>query len=254
LIDWIQDARILQLAEEWSTVDGGRYNNISSDAVFGQIPPKELWQRIQALGAQIIEYNKSKYDKILTNRQRGKNILQKSKHTLLMQDWINQEVVAAFLQELVWPRTKTLPKNWTKWREDKNGLCQMILKKVSAPVGIEGRIRMYWDLMLLSMTHGKFCSLRSNFKQEIFKQSQGETWFQCKILQKHTANVCTHVFELNVLDDKKNSWCAPGDCTGKVFVKIRELNKKTQDTSTLICWYGALPQVRQQVCEPSGGK
>ncbi len=87
--------------------------------------------------------------------------------------------------------------------------------------------------MLLSMTNGKFCSLRSNFKQEIFKQFQGETWFQCKIFQKHTANVCAHVFELNVLDDKKNSWCAPGDCTVKVFVKIRELNRNPQDTSDL---------------------
>ncbi len=48
----------------------------------------------------------------------------------------------------------------------------MILKKVSAPVGIDGR--MYWDLMLLSMTNGKFCSLRSNFKQEIFEKFQGE--------------------------------------------------------------------------------
>jgi hypothetical protein len=41
------------------------------------------------------------------------------------------------------------------------------------------------------------------------------------------------VFELNVLDDKKNSWCAPGDSTGKVFVKIRELNRNHQDTSDL---------------------
>jgi hypothetical protein len=133
----------------------------------------ELRQRIQALEAQIIEYNKSKYDKISTNRQRGKNILQKSKHTLSTQNQINQGVVAAFLCELVWPRTKMLPKNWTKWREDKNSLCQMMLKKVSVPVGIEGKI--YWDLMLFSMTNGKFCSLRSNFKQEIFKQFQGET-------------------------------------------------------------------------------
>jgi hypothetical protein len=99
----------------------------------------------------------------------------------------------------------------------------MILMKVSVPVGIEGS--MYWDSMLLSMTNGKFCSLGSNFKQEIFKQFHGETCIQCKILQKHTANVCIHVFELNVLDDKKKSWCAPGDCAGKVFVKIRELNR-----------------------------
>jgi hypothetical protein len=40
------------------------------------------------------------------------------------------------------------------------------------------------------------------------------------------------MFGLNVLDDKKNSWCAPGD-TGKVFVKIRELNRNPQDTSDL---------------------
>ena len=132
----------------------------------------ELRQRIQALESQIIEYNKSKYDKMSTNGQRGKNILQKSKHTLSTQDQINQGVVAEFLRESVWPRTKILPKNWTKWRDDKNCFCQMILKKVSVPVGIEGR--MYWDSMLLSMTNGMFCSLRSNFKQEIFEQFTGE--------------------------------------------------------------------------------
>ena len=71
----------------------------------------ELRQRFQALEAQIIEYNKSKYDKISTNGQRGKNILHKSKHTLSAQDQINQGVVAAFLRESVCPQTKILPKN-----------------------------------------------------------------------------------------------------------------------------------------------
>jgi hypothetical protein len=123
----------------------------------------ELKQRIRDLKVQIIECNKSKYGKITSYRQRGNNILRKSKHTLLTQDLINQGVVAAFLREPVWPHTKLLPKNWTKWREDINSLCQMILKKVSVPVGIDRR--MYWDSMLLSMTIGKFCSLRSNFKQ-----------------------------------------------------------------------------------------
>jgi hypothetical protein len=133
----------------------------------------ELQQRIRDLEAQIIECNKSRYGKISSYGQRGKNILRKSKHTLSTQDLINQGVVAAFLREAVWPRTKLLPKNWTKWREEKNSLCQMILKKVSVPVGIDGR--MYWESMLLSMTNGKFCTLRSNFKQEIFEQFQGET-------------------------------------------------------------------------------
>jgi hypothetical protein len=133
----------------------------------------ELQQRIRDLEAQIIECNKSRYGKIFSYGQRGKNILRKSKNTLSKQDLINQGVVAAFLRESVWPCTKLLPKNWTKWREYKNCLCQMILKKVSVPVGIDGR--MHWESMLLSMTNGKFCSLRSNFKQEIFEQFQGET-------------------------------------------------------------------------------
>ncbi len=41
------------------------------------------------------------------------------------------------------------------------------------------------------------------------------------------------MFGLNVLYGKKNSWCAPGDCTGKVFVKVRELNSNPQDTRDL---------------------
>jgi hypothetical protein len=39
-----------------------------------ELHANELQHRIQALEAQIIEYNKSKYDKISTNGQRGKNI------------------------------------------------------------------------------------------------------------------------------------------------------------------------------------
>ncbi len=63
------------------------------------------------------------------------------------------------------------------------------------------------------------------------------------------------MFGLNVLDDKKNSWCAPGDCTGKVFVKIRELNSNPHNTSDLT--YDDVEhflKVCEQVCEPSSGK
>jgi hypothetical protein len=77
----------------------------------------ELQQFITALEVHIIECNKTKYGKISTYGQRGKNILQKSKHAMSAQDLINQGVVAAFLRESLWPRTKLLPKNWTKWRE-----------------------------------------------------------------------------------------------------------------------------------------
>jgi hypothetical protein len=66
------------------------------------------------LEVQIIDCNKSKYGKITMYGQRGKNNLRKSRNTLSTQDLINQGVVAAFLRESVWPRTKLLPKNWTK--------------------------------------------------------------------------------------------------------------------------------------------
>ena len=70
----------------------------------------ELQQRIRDLEAQIIACNKSRYGRISSYGQRGKNILRKSKHTLSTQDLINQGVVAAFLREAVWPRTKLLPR------------------------------------------------------------------------------------------------------------------------------------------------
>jgi hypothetical protein len=56
----------------------------------------ELKQHVRDLEAQIIECNKSKYGKISSYRQRGKNILRKSKNTLSTQDLINQWVVVRF--------------------------------------------------------------------------------------------------------------------------------------------------------------
>ena len=56
----------------------------------------ELKRRIQALEAQIIDCNKSKYGKITMYGQRGKNILRKSRNTLSTQDLINQGVWRRF--------------------------------------------------------------------------------------------------------------------------------------------------------------
>ncbi len=64
-----------------------------------------------------------------------------------------------------------LPKSWSKWRDDKRSLCQMILQKVALPVGVDGK---YWEAMILGITNDKFCSLRANFKQELFEQFQGK--------------------------------------------------------------------------------
>ncbi len=32
----------------------------------------------------------------------------------------------------------------------------------------------YWEAMILEITNDKFCSLRANFKQELFEQFQGK--------------------------------------------------------------------------------
>ena len=88
-------------------------------------------------------------------------------------DHINQQVVATYVREAIWPGNKMLPKSWSKWRDDKRSLCQMILKKVALPVGVDGKS--YWEAMILAtITNNKFCSLRANFKQELFEQFQGK--------------------------------------------------------------------------------
>jgi hypothetical protein len=45
-------------------------------------------------------------------------------------------------------------------------------KKITIPVGVDGKS--YWEVMLLGITNEKFCSLRANFKQELFEEVQGE--------------------------------------------------------------------------------
>ncbi len=62
-------------------------------------------------------------------------------------DQINQRTIASYLQEDVWPTYKMLPKSWSKWRDDKRSLCQMILNKVAVPVGVDPKS--YCDAMLL---------------------------------------------------------------------------------------------------------
>jgi len=80
--------------------------------------------------------------------------------------------VASFLREAIWPSNKILPNKWSKWREDINSLCQMILQKVAIPVGVDGQS--YWEAIILGITNDKFCALRANFKQELFEQFQGK--------------------------------------------------------------------------------
>jgi hypothetical protein len=50
----------------------------------------------------------------------------------------------------------------------------MILKKVVLHLGVDGKS--HWEVLLLGFTNDKFCSLRANFKQELFEQFQAELY------------------------------------------------------------------------------
>ncbi len=57
------------------------------------------------------------------------------KVSLTTTDQINQQTVAAHIWEDIWPGNKMLPKNWSKWRDDKRSLCQMNTEKDSITCG-----------------------------------------------------------------------------------------------------------------------
>ncbi len=85
-------------------------------------------------------------------------------------DHINQQAVVCKRSHLA--RKQELPKSWSKWRDDKRSLCQMILKKIALPLAVDGKS--YWEAMILAITNSKLCSLRANFMHELFEQFQGK--------------------------------------------------------------------------------
>jgi len=134
---------------------------------------EEQKQQIKELQEELSEFNRVQYRTMPGNASRGKNVLRTSKKmSMTATDHINQQAVASYVREAIWPGNKMLPKSWSKWRDDKRSLCQMILKKVTLPVGVDGKS--YWEAMILGITNNKFCSLRANFKQELFEQFQGK--------------------------------------------------------------------------------
>jgi hypothetical protein len=48
----------------------------------------------------------------------------------------------------------------------------MILNKFALPLAVDGKS--YWEAMILEIRNNKLCSLRANFKQEMFEQLQGK--------------------------------------------------------------------------------
>ena len=53
-------------------------------------------------------------------------------------------------------------------------MSQILSKKAPAPPGVDKRT--YWEGMLLGLTNEKFCTFRSNHKQEMFDQFQGNSF------------------------------------------------------------------------------
>jgi hypothetical protein len=71
------------------------------------------------------------------NASRGKNVFRSSKKvSMTTTDHINQQAVASYVREAIWPGNKMLPKSWSNWRDDTRMLCQ-VLKKVALPLGVD---------------------------------------------------------------------------------------------------------------------
>ncbi len=100
---------------------------------------EEQKQQIKQLQEELVEFNCVQYRTLPANASsRGKNVLMPSKKvSMTPTDQINQQTVASYVREAIWPGNTMLPKSWSKWRDDKRSLCQMILKKVALPLGVD---------------------------------------------------------------------------------------------------------------------
>jgi hypothetical protein len=120
-------------------------------------------QKIRQLQQQLAEVNQAKYKTTSSTEGRGKNFVCISKKvSMTATDQINQQTVASYLREAVWPSNKMLPKKWSHWREERNSMCQMILRKVALPVGVDKRS--YWESLVSQMTNSVHYEQISNKK------------------------------------------------------------------------------------------
>ncbi len=115
---------------------------------------EELKQQIKQLKEELAGFNRVQYRTLPANASRGKNVLRTSKKvSMTATDHINQQAVASYVREAIWPGKKMLPESGSKWRDDKRSLCQMILKKVALALGVDGKS--YWEAMILGITNDK---------------------------------------------------------------------------------------------------
>jgi hypothetical protein len=136
---------------------------------------EEQKQQIKQLQEELAEFNCVRYKTLPANASRGENVLRSSKKvSMTPTEHIIQQAVASYGREAIWPGKEMLPKSWSKWRDDIRSLCQMILEKVTLPVGVDGKS--YCEAMILGITNDKFCSQRVNFKHGLIEQFQGKIY------------------------------------------------------------------------------
>jgi hypothetical protein len=76
---------------------------------------EEQKQQIKQLQEELAEFNRIQYRILPGNASRGKNVLRTSKKmSMTATDHINQQAVASYLREAIWPGNKMLPKSWSK--------------------------------------------------------------------------------------------------------------------------------------------
>jgi hypothetical protein len=80
---------------------------------------EEQKQQIKQLQEELAEFNCVQYRTLPANASRGKNVMRTSKKvSMTPTDHINQQAVASYVREAIWPGNKMPPKSWSKWRDD----------------------------------------------------------------------------------------------------------------------------------------
>jgi hypothetical protein len=73
---------------------------------------EEQKQQIRQLQEELAEFNCVRYGTLPANASRGRNVLRSSKKVnMTTRDHINQQAVATYVREAIWPGTKMLPKS-----------------------------------------------------------------------------------------------------------------------------------------------
>ena len=191
----------------------------------------EQQREIDDLKKKLEDSNSVRYRNLQKMNQRvgsGKNIVRDSKKVSMTgTDRINQVTLSTFLRETVWPYQKMLPPQWNKYRTDKKSMSQILSKKAPAPPGVDTRT--YWESMLLGLTNEKFCTFRSNHKQEMFDQFQGKYFLICFLHDIFILTMINFPIVKYIAEDKQAGIMPPTDNTGKIFVKMRSMTSFNEE-------------------------